>query len=82
MLRSRDSALITVSLKRNPLLAEYSASLVHELFHLFFTLMRYKGFRLSDRLEHKVIYDFEALFIRAFKRYVRNGAAIPKKKKV
>ncbi len=81
VLRGRASSLITVSLKRNPSLAEYSATLIHELLHLFFTLLRYKGFRITDKLEHKVIYEFEGLFIKAFKKYVRDGKAIPATKR-
>lgn len=73
ILRGRDKILITISLKGNEMLAEYLATLGHEMAHLFFTLARKKGLRITDRLEHKVIYALETAFIRVFGRYFKSG---------
>lgn len=80
ILRRRDRVLITISLKGNERLAEYLSTLGHEMAHLFFTLARKKGLRITDRLEHKVIYALEVAFIRVFGRYFKDGRPRPWKK--
>jgi hypothetical protein len=76
LLLGHGSALITISLKRNQLLAEYMATMYHELMHLYFTLARKKGFRVTDRLEHIMIYEMEAASVRVMRRYFKNGKRI------
>lgn len=71
LLRGRESALITVSMKLNPTIAEYSATLLHELLHAYTTMIRWKGFRVSDRQEHKWIYKAEDAIIRTMKKHLK-----------
>jgi hypothetical protein len=80
VIRGNGKSLITVSQKRNPTMAEYAATLVHELFHAYFTCLRLKGLKITNELEHKVIYDFEALFIKAFRKHFRHGKPVKKGK--
>lgn len=71
LLRGRQSALITVSLKENRVVAEYAATLLHELLHLWITLLRLKGFRTTNIKEHRFIYAVEKAIITKARRYLR-----------
>lgn len=71
LLRGHESALITISLKLNPMLAEYGATLLHELLHLWITMMRREGFRGSDKKEHEFIYEVEDQIVRIMKRHFK-----------
>lgn len=71
LLRGRDYALITVSLKLNQLLAEYGVTLLHELLHFWMTMMRREGFKMNDRREHQFIYAVEKKIINEMKKYGR-----------
>lgn len=68
LMRGRSSALITVSMQKNPTLAEYAATLLHELLHCYTTMLRVDGFRVSDRLEHKWIEACEDAIIILMKK--------------
>lgn len=68
LLRGRDTALITVSMKLNTTLAEYATTVLHELLHLWITLLRKEGFKLSNRKEHSFIYAVEAIVVKLFQR--------------
>lgn len=59
MLRGGKSALITISLERNKMLYDYWMTLLHELLHLFFTLLRRERFKVTNKQEHQIIYDIE-----------------------
>lgn len=76
LLRGRESALITVSMKLNNTVAEYGATVLHEFLHLWVTILRRKGFRVSDRREHKFIYAVEALIFDMAEQYMK-----PRRKK-
>lgn len=52
-------AKISISLKRNKKVEEYAATLLHEIIHLWFSLIRPKGKILSDKKEHAFIYAVE-----------------------
>lgn len=55
LIRGNERAVITISLKMNPTIAEYAATLLHELLHCYTTLLRAEGFRVTDKKEHKWI---------------------------
>jgi len=55
LMRPNNTALITISLKKNPTLAEYAATLLHEMLHCYTTLLRREGFRVTNSKEHKWI---------------------------
>lgn len=61
---------ITVSLKRNKEAKEYASTVLHELLHLFFTLIRMKGF-IETKYEHAFIYEVEREVKKIFKRYFK-----------
>lgn len=71
LLRGHESALITVSLKLNPTLAEWGATLLHELLHLWTTLMRRNGLRVSDSREHRFIYAVEREISKVMIKYLK-----------
>lgn len=71
LLRGHSSAVITISLKLNPTIGEYGATLLHELLHAYTTMMRKKGFRVSDRREHQWIYAAEDAIIRTMTKYLK-----------
>lgn len=71
LLRGRGSALITISQKLNVLVAEYGCTLLHELLHLWVTMLRLKGFRVSDMKEHRFIYAVEASIYALAKKHLR-----------
>lgn len=58
-----ERARILVSLKKNTTLAEYAATLLHELLHCYTTLLRAEGFRTTNKKEHRWIESCEAAVI-------------------
>lgn len=71
LLRGHESALITISLKLNPTLSEWGSTLLHELLHLWTTLMRQNGFKVSDRREHRFIYAVERVILKVMLKYMK-----------
>lgn len=71
LIRGRESALITLSLKLNPTLATWGSTLLHELLHLWVTLMRKNGFRVSDKKEHTFIYAVEKAVLQKARKYLK-----------
>ena len=57
--RSSKYALITLSLKENKTFANWCETLLHEMLHRYTSLMRSKGFRMTNKLEHDYIYACE-----------------------
>lgn len=76
LMRGAGYALITVSLKLNDTVAEYAATVLHELLHLWVTIMRLKGFRVSNVKEHKFIYAVEDIIKAMAKKHLK-----PRRKK-
>jgi hypothetical protein len=72
LLRGAGYALITISLKLNDTVAEYAATVLHELLHLWVTVMRLKGFRVTDTTEHKFIYAVEKVVIEMAKKHLKH----------
>lgn len=64
-------ALITISIKRNPTLAAWGSTLLHEMLHLWTTLMRYNGLRVTDKREHKFIYAVEDAVLKTIVKYLK-----------
>lgn len=71
LLRGAKSILITISLALNKRLDEYAATVLHELLHLWVTILRLKGFRTTNIKEHKFIYAVERVVLRMARRYLR-----------
>lgn len=71
MLRGRNSALITVSLKKNETVAEYASTILHELLHLWVTILRKKTFRCGDTKEHRFIYAVERSIYRLARKHLK-----------
>ena len=71
LMRGREKAVITISMKVNDTLAEYSATVLHELLHLWTTVIRRKGFKCTDSKEHKYIYLAEELVIKAMQNVLK-----------
>lgn len=69
--RGRNSALITISRELNSSLADYWLTLLHELLHLFFTLVRKQGFRVTNRIEHKIIEEIEDKLAYTCRKYAK-----------
>lgn len=74
--RGQNSALITISLKLNDTVAEYSATVFHELMHLWVSILRSKGFRCTDTTEHKFINAAEQFTLEMAKKHLK-----PRRKK-
>lgn len=70
-IRGRDSTLITISLHRNTTLAEWGATLLHEMLHLWTTLMRKNGLRVTDRREHTFINATETAVLAVMVKYLK-----------
>jgi antirestriction protein ArdC len=67
----RNSARITISLALNRGMHEYAATLLHELLHLWVTMMRVKGLRVSNIREHRFIYAAEVVVAHLARRFMR-----------
>lgn len=74
--RSQNNALITISLKLNDTVAEYSATVFHELMHLWVTILRTKGFRCTNIKEHRFINAAEEKVLEMAVKHLR-----PRRKK-
>ena len=64
-------ALITISVKRNPTLAAWGSTLLHEMLHLWTSLMRYNGLRVTDKRENKFIYAGEDAILKVMVQYLK-----------
>lgn len=73
ILYGRHKAQITISLKRNTLLAEYMVTLLHELLHFWTTMVRKEGFKTTDKKEHQFIYAVEEAILIEMKRHFKKG---------
>lgn len=71
MLRGCNYALITISSKLNTTVAEYGATVLHELLHLWVTILRKNGFRVSNKKEHKFIYAVEDVIFILSKQHLK-----------
>lgn len=69
--RGHESVLLTISMKKNTTVAEYSATLFHELMHLWMTIFRSKGFRCTNIKEHEFIYAAEAHVWKMARKYLK-----------
>lgn len=70
-LRGRESALITISLEQNCTLAEWGSTLLHELLHLWVTLMQHNGLKVTDKREHIFIYAVEKKILKLMVQYLK-----------
>lgn len=73
ILRGRHYALITVSLKKNPMLAEYGLTMLHELLHLWTTMLRREGFKMTNKLEHDFIIAVEDKTLETMREFAKRG---------
>jgi len=69
--RGQNNTLITISLKKNNTVAEYSATIFHELMHLWVTILRSKGFRCTNIQEHRFIYAAEERVLAMAKKHLK-----------
>lgn len=76
LMRGAGSALITLSLKLNDTVAEYAATLLHEILHLWVMLLRLKGFRVTNIKEHKFIYAVEKVILNKAKKHLKTRRKI------
>lgn len=68
---SKDIAIITISLSENKLLAEYGATLLHELLHFWMVMLRREGLKIADRTEHSFVYAAEGAVIKVMRKYFK-----------
>ena len=59
-----EKALITISLKKNKLMNDYAATLLHEMLHCYTTLLRAEGFKATNKIEHEWIEACESAVIK------------------
>lgn len=71
LLRGHNYALITISKKLNTTVAEYGSTVLHELLHLWVTVLRLKGFRTNNVREHKFIYAVEDIVLKLARKHLR-----------
>lgn len=71
LLRGHESAMITISLKHNDTLAEWGSTLLHELLHLWTTMMRQNGLKVTDTREHRFIYAAEKQVLKVMVKYMK-----------
>lgn len=76
LLRGHESALITLSLKLNPTLADWGSTLLHELLHLWTTLMRQNGFKVSNGKEHRFIYAVERAILNVMRKQLKRKVRV------
>lgn len=70
-IRGQQNVLITVALDKNDTVAEYSATVFHELMHLWVTILRSKGFRCTNIKEHRFIYAAEEHVLAMAKKHLK-----------
>lgn len=73
LLRGHSYAVITISQKLNTTVAEYGSTVLHELLHLWITILRLKGFRTNNVKEHKFIYAVEAVILKKAAKHLRKA---------
>lgn len=71
---SNKKFVIEVSLSRNPDLAEYGSTLLHELLHAWLGILKLNGAKFNSRNEHKFIYKVEKNITDLLKMLKRKGA--------
>lgn len=71
LIRGKQKILITIALDKNDTVAEYSATVFHELMHLWVTILRSKGFYCTDIKEHRFIYAAEDFVLQAAKKHLK-----------
>lgn len=71
ILKGRNKALITLSMKLNDTVAKYGATLLHELLHFWMTELRKQGFKAGDKREHVFINRVEDRVLEEMKRTFR-----------
>ena len=71
LLRGANFALITLSMELNDTLAEYASTMLHELLHLWITILRVKGFRTTSLIEHKFIYAVEKCVVTLARKHLK-----------
>lgn len=69
--KTKNKTIITIARQGNRRLAEYGATLLHELLHVWVRILVLNGFHISDQVEHKFIYAVEQAVIRLFRDTVR-----------
>lgn len=79
ILRGSGKAQITIALDKNDTVAEYCATVFHELMHLWVTIMRSKGFRCTDIKEHRFIYAAEDYVLAMAQKHLRKNNKASKK---
>lgn len=62
-------AKISISLKKNKRPQEYASTLLHECLHLWFSLIRPKGLKYTDKQEHAFIYEVERELKKLIKKH-------------
>lgn len=75
-IRGRESALITIALDKNKTMAEYGATVLHELLHLWIAILQRRNFKCGDSREHRFIYAVERVVHVMAARYLK-----PRRKK-
>jgi len=71
MIKNKGKMLITISIKRNKLLAEYASTLLHEMLHAWVTILRANGIKVNNIKEHRFIYAVERKVLNELKRLGR-----------
>jgi len=66
-----ERARITISMKKNPTMGEYAATLLHELLHCYTTLLRVDGFRVTNKQEHRWIESCEDAIIEQMREHLK-----------
>jgi len=69
--RGQESVLITISLKKNDTVAEYAATIFHELMHLWILILKDKGFKCSDIKEHQFINAAEKFVLKMAEAFLK-----------
>lgn len=72
---TKDKSKIVISLSKNKYLAEYGATLMHELLHFWVYMLRKEGFRVGNRKEHKFVYAAEDKILKEIKTHFKKKAA-------
>lgn len=62
---------ITIGMDGNRTLAQYGETVLHELLHLWIAILEAKGFKISEKREHKFIESVERMVTRAALLHMR-----------
>ena len=68
--KTKNKTIITIARQGNRRLAEYGATLLHELLHVWIRILVMNGFQISDKVEHDFIYSVEQAVVRLFRDIV------------